>query len=297
MNKKIFFYFVIILISSLAKAQPAIYTDCWEPIPGRVYRYNNDIITGLKGLYSSYRCTHKWDVENGKIMDKNGDFTLTSLTDTTESYIDFIYVKWDCSGSRGTITYNDDVAQIVLRIQSCQSFNPNPLTYNSHILQGCNVVMRNSSINENTDINGYKSVRLLPSFHIYSGTKVHIYNDPDPDSLLVNLNQQSTKLIAGSSLTEDTLSSRINVPSLSQNVPNPFINESKIECYIPVTSNSADLNIYDITGSIVKHISITGKGNLAIKINAEDLNNGLYKYALIVDGVVIGSKSMVVTKN
>jgi len=96
-------------------------------------------------------------------------------------------------------------------------------------------------------------------------------------------------------LTEDNIST-YNQTILFQNSPNPFQTETTIEYYISENSKETSLFIYNLQGKELKKvpISIKGKGNVVIK--GSEFEAGMYIYSLIVDGVLIDTKTMVLTK-
>jgi hypothetical protein len=83
---------------------------------------------------------------------------------------------------------------------------------------------------------------------------------------------------------------------LYQNVPNPFNADTKISYYIPVLVKQADIYIYNLNGTQIKHISVFQKGQGSYTLTANDLEAGMYIYTLIVDDNVIDSKKMILTK-
>jgi len=87
-----------------------------------------------------------------------------------------------------------------------------------------------------------------------------------------------------------------HVASLSQNTPNPFANTTSITMTIPENAQSALLCLYDMTGKQIKQITVTEKGNTAVSVTNEGLGAGMYLYSLIIDGNLIDTKRMVLTK-
>lgn len=83
---------------------------------------------------------------------------------------------------------------------------------------------------------------------------------------------------------------------LRQNTPNPFSSETVIEYFVPMTSKSAQIIIYDMNGAQLKEYPINANGNGSVVVNGSELYAGMYLYALIVDGALIDSKKMVLTK-
>lgn len=82
---------------------------------------------------------------------------------------------------------------------------------------------------------------------------------------------------------------------LGQNVPNPFDNTTSIEYSVSEKANSASLNFYDVNGTLLKRVAVQ-VGNGTANISANDLPNGTYMYNLVVDGIIVDTKGMIITK-
>lgn len=81
--------------------------------------------------------------------------------------------------------------------------------------------------------------------------------------------------------------------NLSQNVPNPFSNNTKIQYTIPNDVNQAKVVFTDMNGNIVKSVNLVlGKG--LIKVNAAGLPSGIYSYTLVIDGKAKETKKMII---
>jgi len=85
-------------------------------------------------------------------------------------------------------------------------------------------------------------------------------------------------------------------PVLYQNSPNPFKQSTTIKIELPQTIGSALVCIYDLTGRQLKCFTVTERGNTSVQINASQLSAGMYHYALIADGNLIDTKTMVLTE-
>ncbi|HEX5154946.1 MAG TPA: tail fiber domain-containing protein [Parafilimonas sp.] len=83
--------------------------------------------------------------------------------------------------------------------------------------------------------------------------------------------------------------------SLEQNAPNPFTQNTVINYYVPQTAGRASINITDINGRLIKTVT-AAKGNGKITIEKGQLNSGTYVYSLYVDGNVVHTKQMVLTR-
>jgi len=87
-----------------------------------------------------------------------------------------------------------------------------------------------------------------------------------------------------------------NSPLLYNNIPNPFRENTEIKCYLPERFISAQIMICDLQGKQIKLYNSFNAGENTINIDAAELYEGMFIYTLIVDGNIIDSKRMVVTK-
>ena len=85
-------------------------------------------------------------------------------------------------------------------------------------------------------------------------------------------------------------------PKLYQNSPNPFNSETVIRYVLPESVQNANLYIYDLQGKQLMNIAIEQRGDAQVAIHGNDLQAGMYIYALIADGKEIDSKRMILTK-
>lgn len=83
---------------------------------------------------------------------------------------------------------------------------------------------------------------------------------------------------------------------LAQNAPNPFSENTMISYSIPNNVKNALLQITDANGSILKTIEIESRGNGQVELQANTLSAGHYSYSLILDGKVLETKQMLLTK-
>jgi hypothetical protein len=91
-------------------------------------------------------------------------------------------------------------------------------------------------------------------------------------------------------------SKSMDVPVLEQNNPNPFMESTSINFYIPTHVKNASISIYNINGSELRSVNISSRGIGAITFNGGELAAGTYAYTLFVDGKQVDSKWMMLTK-
>ncbi len=84
--------------------------------------------------------------------------------------------------------------------------------------------------------------------------------------------------------------------SLEQNIPNPFNHTITINYTLPQQFTSAKIIITDKSGKAIKEVNISGSGNGSLNVDASTLVSGAYQYVLYVDGRMLDSKQMILTK-
>ncbi|MCT2406123.1 T9SS type A sorting domain-containing protein [Chryseobacterium antibioticum] len=94
--------------------------------------------------------------------------------------------------------------------------------------------------------------------------------------------------------TSSSLTSSSEVAQLSQNVPNPTKNGTSIGYYLPKNAQAASIEIYNISGQLVRSLPLRERGNGAVSLSSSDLPSGTYVYKMTTDGKVTGSKKMVI---
>ena len=83
---------------------------------------------------------------------------------------------------------------------------------------------------------------------------------------------------------------------LYQNTPNPFTSNTEISCDVPVINDKAFIYIYNLQGVELMSFPIVQTGYSIVTVYASALPAGMYLYTLVVDGVIIDTKRMILTK-
>jgi hypothetical protein len=111
---------------------------------------------------------------------------------------------------------------------------------------------------------------------------------------IANLKSEIEDIKLSSSL-ETQIGSKTSEHILYQNLPNPFSEVTTIKYFLSTDVKLAMLNIYDMQGAQVKSYQLQVLGESEIKINASELDSGMYLYALIADGQEVDVKRMILT--
>ena len=117
---------------------------------------------------------------------------------------------------------------------------------------------------------------LLPSLCEANATYL-----PENQNNLQNKQSENVKLSSLSSIV------------LYQNNPNPFNETTDIMVTIPVEVKNAQLKFFSINGTLIKEYTIEERGTSKLKIDGNELINGIYTYSLIIDGKEFATKKMI----
>jgi hypothetical protein len=83
---------------------------------------------------------------------------------------------------------------------------------------------------------------------------------------------------------------------LDQNIPNPFKQNTLINYYVPESAATAVIQVTGIDGEKIKTFMLTSKGNGEISLQTGQLAAGTYSYSLFINGKLVDTKKMVLTK-
>jgi trimeric autotransporter adhesin len=86
-----------------------------------------------------------------------------------------------------------------------------------------------------------------------------------------------------------------SVARLWQNAPNPYERTTVIRYFVPPSSGSAAIVLFNSNGQQVSSYSL-GTGEGEVTLSSEELAAGTYIYKLIVDGISVDSKKLVLVK-
>jgi hypothetical protein len=85
-----------------------------------------------------------------------------------------------------------------------------------------------------------------------------------------------------------------DLPSLGQNIPNPFSGSTLISYYLPQGTSRATLSVSARNGSPVASFELNEPGFGQVSLDGSRLAAGIYFYSLMVDGRLIETRQMVV---
>jgi hypothetical protein len=93
-----------------------------------------------------------------------------------------------------------------------------------------------------------------------------------------------------------TITNQFPNASLAQNIPNPYNHSTSIAYNLPMSFSSAQIIVTDNMGKSLKTVNISGQRKGILNLDASSLSSGSYNYSLYVDGKLIDTKKMMLTK-
>lgn len=96
--------------------------------------------------------------------------------------------------------------------------------------------------------------------------------------------------------TNNEQSVNISEAKLYQNNPNPFSVQTSIRFEIPENVQNTQLHICNMTGTLLKTITVNQRGTGNVTINANEFVAGMYLYSLVCDGKIVDTKQMMLTE-
>ena len=272
----------LLVVPAYSSSYPLVgETNVW---PGIVYFYFPDRPVGMDFLSNWDENRGIWVVVNGKIKDENGEFSLT--TKEVDDYYTGIDVKWDGDpdiGLNGTVMLFSDrgvyLSSMSVSIASSTCVINDAMGSTEY--ESPYVILKNVVLEEGMalDVNGFFSVDIQPGFIAKKGSTLRIYNEPPipyRPSFAVNAAPKS------------------GIPELQQNRPNPFVDMTIIDYFVPQSAHDAYIQINNVSSGLTRYISIEEKGNSSITLQKDDFAVGAYIYSLFVDGKLVDAKQMFV---
>ncbi len=108
--------------------------------------------------------------------------------------------------------------------------------------------------------------------------------------------KSAQNMLKGASINSTSDYTANNLATLNQNTPNPFSENTTINCFIPANSLNVELLVFDMQGTLVKTYNIPSRLQTSLTIKGAELRPGMYIYSLLIDGREIDSKRMILTK-
>jgi hypothetical protein len=110
------------------------------------------------------------------------------------------------------------------------------------------------------------------------------------------INELKAMIVSKQSTVNGQQPAVISSALLEQNIPNPFTNSTTINYTLPQKFASAQIVITDKNGKTLKTVNVSGSGKGTLKVDASTLSSSAYQYSLYVDGNLIETKQMLVTR-
>jgi len=226
------------------------------------------------------------------ISDKRAKKNIVEFEDGLEEVLQIRPVTYSYNGKFGS---SDDgsthVGVLAQEIQKIAPYTVTPMEFTEEKMEYSKETGLKSKIVDRQDYLTYNGTAI---------TYMLVNSIQEQQSIIENQNDRIEKL---ERMLEDILENQSSVleadlestydSKLQQNVPNPFNSETSIAYSLANNVSNAELVIYNISGELIKEISIAERGEGKINLKASNLASGTYSYSLIADGKVISSSKMI----
>jgi len=112
----------------------------------------------------------------------------------------------------------------------------------------------------------------------------------------LRLENQIIRQSLGNCCSDNELGLTAKDAYLLQNAPNPFTGSAQIDYFVPEGLNNVEIQICDFKGVVLKSYPLEDRGYGKLKIEGDGLDQGSFVYMIKVNGEVIDSKVMLITK-
>ena len=120
----------------------------------------------------------------------------------------------------------------------------------------------------------------------------------EQQEVIEKLQERITQLERGTDKETYKTESDISIKGagrLSQNTPNPFSENTTIQYELTDKNAQAEIQIFSLTGKLLKVVPADGRtGQVTVQVT--DMPAGTYTYSLVVNGKIIDTKKMVLSK-
>ncbi len=114
---------------------------------------------------------------------------------------------------------------------------------------------------------------------------------------LADIKAMLLQLADGGKVDISNQTSTLTSATLEQNQPNPFTENTMIRYFIPEGVKTAALKVTNLEGKVIKDIAIQQRGEGQVSLQANSLSAGTYQYMLVLDGQILETKQMILTRN
>lgn len=116
------------------------------------------------------------------------------------------------------------------------------------------------------------------------------------NNLQNEIDELKTMIVSNQLTGNSQQSIALSSASLQQNIPNPYNQSTTIKYSLPKIFSSAQIIITDNSGKTIKQIPLSNAQQGSINIKAGTLASASYNYSLMVDGKLIDTKKMILSK-
>lgn len=147
-----------------------------------------------------------------------------------------------------------------------------------------------------TDVYGHRYINYLELVPVLISAINELYDAIEDAGLTLGVQPQGGGAKGTKHGARDTGAEETGEAVLYQNTPNPFSAETVIEYQVPTNAKSAYIYVFNLNGEMLQSYALTQYGHGNVTVSGGTLAAGMYVYSLVVDGQIVDTKQMILTK-
>lgn len=147
-----------------------------------------------------------------------------------------------------------------------------------------------------TDVYGHRYINYLELVPVLISAINELYDAIEDAGLTLGVQPQGGGAKGTKPGARDTGAEETGEAVLYQNTPNPFSAETIIEYHVPTYAKSAYMYVFNLNGEMLQSYALTQYGHGSVTVSGGTLSAGMYVYSLVVDGQIVDTKQMILTK-
>ncbi len=241
----------------------------------------------------------EWTIPSDKRLKKN----IKTYKEGLDLILKMQPISYEYNGEAGT---KAGKKQIGVLAQELQKIAPSMVKKYTHIDSGDNGIEYVDGVPEGLKFNRTEEEYLSINTSSLKWIMVNAFKEQQEiiesqadeiSTLKERLNKIETLLNNNTDVQTTTQTVELSMKGeLAQNQPNPFNKLTTIKYTLPGGTQNAKMQIVDMNGRILKIVQLANNQDGQVIIKAGELDAGTYTYSLIIDGRILNTKKMVLTK-
>jgi len=237
-----------------------------------------------------------WSIPSDKRLKKN----VEKLDIGLDLILQLNPLKYEYNGKAGTVKGENSIGVMAQELQSIAPFMVSEFKYQEeNSIENTMLGQDEKNLESESFLSINPSALKWITVNAIKEQQVIIDSQNERiDNLEIIVENLIKKLEAQSEINVDLVGEGEDQDAfISQNIPNPFSDDTVIKYRKPSNTSSASLQIYNTNGQLIKTVDLDSANESGtINIQSIGLPSGVYNYSYLVDGQVVGTKKMVISK-